>query len=181
MSLISSKWFWICTLLVGFFVLCWPTPPDFSTVQTSTNKIVEETRSDTLAEIVAILSNDKPVSDQHKFWYIANKIYGTSQWFPEITYRQLARLVYIESRGDSLAVSSVGAVGLGQVRPEIWAGEFPQCGDALRRVRDNLCYTAHILDHYKKRSPDLHTALLLYNGCKSKHCEWYARAVADDD
>jgi len=131
-----------------------------------------------LHSIVYQLNGRKPIGEaSDDLWYIAKKIYGTTYWHENVNPELIARLIYIESRSDSLAISSVGAIGLGQIRPEIWLHVFPECGDDLKRVRDNVCFTVKIFKHYQNVASSLHEALLLYNGCKSSHCYWYPNAV----
>jgi hypothetical protein len=43
----------------------------------------------------------------------------------------------------------------------------------LLQVDTNVCKGVLILSHYLKTNPDLQTALLAYNGCRSTHCEVY--------
>lgn len=143
---------------------------------------VVEVQVDTVAELTSILAGGKSFAQAPHFFRIAQKIHGIAYWFDDVDPFMVARLVYTESRGDSLAVSSVGAVGLGQIRPSVWLGEFPQCGDDLRKVRDNLCYTIHILDYYQKSSPTQEIALLSYVGCLHRHysCVDYPGKVLGD-
>lgn len=98
----------------------------------------------------------------------------------EIEPELVGRLIWVESRGDSLATSPVNAQGLMQVMPRYWQGEYPECGDNLYRVRDNICYGVKILRMYKNAHPgDLREALLAYNGCVTRSkCSWYAGSVA---
>lgn len=70
-------------------------------------------------------------------------------------------------------VSYAGAVGLLQVMPRYWSEQFPQCGYDLADIDTNVCKGVLILSHYLRTNPDLQTALLAYNGCRSTHCEVY--------
>lgn len=65
---------------------------------------------------------------------------------------------------DSAAVSSQGATGLMQVMP-FHAGEYDCSSDDLIGIRSNICHGARVLGTYLKRSKDVRTALLRYNGC----------------
>lgn len=123
---------------------------------------------------------------------IASTVRATSEWYG-VDPRLIARLIRVESYVDTLAphppimVTVDGervrtrAVGLGGIVPEIWLGVFPECGEDLRRVRDNVCYTVRVWKWFRDRSPgDLEFALLSYNGCRRGwSCDWYADAIMD--
>lgn len=117
--------------------------------------------------LAKIISKKDTVTEHTK--YIAEKVYGTAYWISDVDAELVARVIRVESSGDSMAISRVGAVGLGQIRPEVWTDEFPFCGDNLFRVRDNICYTAQILSRYKKRFHTWENTLLSYVGCRHKH------------
>lgn len=128
---------------------------------------------------------DRPVltpSQDPARWRIARTIEATADWH-DVPPRLVARLIWIESRGDSLARSPVGATGLMQVMPRYWRGVYPECGAgtarSLRSVRENICYGVKILRHYMDTHPEsLREALLAYNGCVTRsRCAWYAPAV----
>ncbi len=76
----------------------------------------------------------------------------------------LAAIVMTESYTDRYAVSSTGALGLGQIVPGLWLGRYPQCGDDLFEPRTNLCYAAKILRLYIDKYVDLRYALNRYSG-----------------
>lgn len=71
------------------------------------------------------------------------------------------------------ARSSVGALGLMQIMPNLWMPNLgPILGRNLRDDETNLRYGVYILKHFAKRTSDtldagatLRTALLSYNGC----------------
>lgn len=90
--------------------------------------------------------------------------------------RAVARIIWVESRADSLAVSRVGATGLMQIMPDKWLGAFPECGGDLTAVEDNLCHGVRVWTHYRDMyDGDLRRALLAYNGCRPHwtSCNWY--------
>lgn len=134
--------------------------------------------------VADVLADGTPVSaDDPHVVRIARTIRGTARWW-DVDPLLVARLVRSESWVDSTAVSSVGALGLGQVRPEIWLGAFPSCGQNLLRVRDNVCHTVRILRYYIERAGgDMHEALAGYSGgCRiGGPCEWYVRRILTDD
>lgn len=127
-------------------------------------------------------------------FYLAHTVRATAEWVG-VDPLLIARLIWVESRADSMALGpeikvrvrgrlvSTRAVGLGQVVPEIWLGVLPQCGDDLYSVRDNVCYTVHIWRYFRDREhPDMVAAALGYNGCRvGWDCDWYADAVLGDD
>ena len=75
----------------------------------------------------------------------------------------------------SRAKSNVGALGLMQVMPRLWARNLgPILGKNLRDDETNLRYGVYILKHFAKRTSDTldagdvtRVALLNYNGCVS--------------
>ena len=62
------------------------------------------------------------------------------------------------------AVSSRGAIGLMQVM-RFHAGVFDCDSDDLLQVEANICHGARVFAGYLKRTKDVPTALLRYNGC----------------
>jgi len=132
---------------------------------------------DQVLELAVILSGRVVPGDEHV--RIARTVLGTTFWAGGNPYTA-ARVIRTESHGDSMAVSAVGAVGLGQIRPEVWLGVFPSCGNNLFRVRDNVCYTVHVLNYYMSHWPH-REALLRYNGCRvGWGCEGYANRVMEN-
>ena len=123
---------------------------------------------------------------------IAHTVRATAEWY-DVSPTLIARMIAVESGADSAAVhrpitvSVYGqpvrtrAVGLGGIVPELWLGVFPECGQDLRRVRDNVCHTVQVYRWFRARSPDDETALLAYNGCRRGWpCDWYADAILED-
>lgn len=122
-------------------------------------------------------------------FYLAHTVRSLSEWY-DVSPTRIARLIWVESRGDSMALGrpirvrvgdrliTTRAVGLGQIVPELWLGVFPECGTDLHSVRDNVCHTVRIWRYYKDHHhPDINGALLAYNGCRSEHCDWYDDAI----
>jgi soluble lytic murein transglycosylase-like protein len=68
------------------------------------------------------------------------------------------------SRLEPRSVSSQGAIGLMQVM-HFHAGEFDCGSDDLLQVESNICHGARVFGRYLKRTGDVRTALLRYNGC----------------
>ena len=68
------------------------------------------------------------------------------------------------SRLEPASVSSQGAIGLMQVM-HFHAGEFDCGSDDLLQVESNICHGARIFGQYLKRTGNVRTALLRYNGC----------------
>lgn len=68
------------------------------------------------------------------------------------------------SRLEPETVSSRGAVGLMQVM-RFHAGVFDCDSDDLLQVEANICHGARVFAGYLKRSNDVRSALLRYNGC----------------
>ena len=68
------------------------------------------------------------------------------------------------SRLEPETVSSRGAVGLMQVM-RFHAGVFDCDSDDLLQVEANICHGARVFAGYLKRTNDVRSALLRYNGC----------------
>jgi Transglycosylase SLT domain len=68
------------------------------------------------------------------------------------------------SRLEPETVSSRGAIGLMQVM-RFHAGVFDCDSDDLLQVEANICHGARVFAGYLKRSDDVRSALLRYNGC----------------
>ena len=89
----------------------------------------------------------------------------------------------------STAKSNVGALGLMQVMPRLWARNLgPILGKNLRDDETNLRYGVYILKHFAKRTADTldagdvtRVALLNYNGCvtgsNTRDCRAYPGKV----
>ncbi len=91
-----------------------------------------------------------------------------------------AVLITENPRLEPASVSSQGATGLMQVMP-FHAGEFGCASDDLLDVEANICHGARILGQYYRRTGDVHTALLRYNGCvastNTPRCDRYPGKV----
>jgi soluble lytic murein transglycosylase-like protein len=68
------------------------------------------------------------------------------------------------SRLEPESVSSRGAIGLMQVM-RFHAGVFDCDSDDLLQVEANICHGARVFAGYLKRTKDVRSALLRYNGC----------------
>jgi soluble lytic murein transglycosylase-like protein len=77
----------------------------------------------------------------------------------------LAGVLLIEnSRLEPESISNRGAVGLMQVM-RFHAGVFDCDSDDLLQVEANICHGARVFAGYLKRTNDVRSALLRYNGC----------------
>lgn len=68
--------------------------------------------------------------------------------------------------GDSMAVSSAGAVGIMQVTPKLWQHAFESecgCGSLFRR-QHNACVGVHVLKLQRQRHGSWEAALRAYHG-----------------
>jgi hypothetical protein len=80
--------------------------------------------------------------------------------------RLLAAVLLVENPWlDPAARSPVGAVGLMQIMP-FHAGRWGCQGDDLEHLETNICHGARILAEAIRRTHDLDSALLRYNGCR---------------
>lgn len=82
---------------------------------------------------------------------------------------------------DPRASSNVSARGLMQVMP-FHKGKWKDCpSNDLVDIGSNICYGTSILAQYIKKTPNLHKALLRYNGCvrgtNTPHCYTYSGKV----
>jgi len=68
------------------------------------------------------------------------------------------------ARLEPQTISNRGAVGLMQVM-RFHAGVFDCDSDDLLQVESNICHGARVFAGYLKRTRDVHSALLRYNGC----------------
>jgi soluble lytic murein transglycosylase-like protein len=68
------------------------------------------------------------------------------------------------SRLEPRSVSNRGAIGLMQVM-RFHAGVFDCVSDDLLQVESNICHGARVFAGYLKRTKDVRSALLRYNGC----------------
>ncbi len=73
-------------------------------------------------------------------------------------------LITENARLEPEAVSNKGAVGLMQVM-RFHAGVFDCDSDDLLKVEANICHGARVFAGYLKRTKDVRSALLRYNGC----------------
>jgi soluble lytic murein transglycosylase-like protein len=84
------------------------------------------------------------------------------------------------SRLEPETVSSRGAVGLMQVM-RFHAGVFDCDSDDLLQVEANICHGARVFAGYLKRTRDVRSALLRYNGCirslATRSCKRYPSKV----
>lgn len=84
------------------------------------------------------------------------------------------------SRLEPRSVSSRGAIGLMQVM-RFHAGVFDCDSDDLLQVEANICHGARVFAGYLKRTKDIPSALLRYNGCVrsrvTRNCKRYPEKV----
>jgi soluble lytic murein transglycosylase-like protein len=73
-------------------------------------------------------------------------------------------LITENSRLEPDAISNQGAVGLMQVM-RFHAGVFDCDSDDLLQVEANICHGSRVFAGYLKRTKDVQSALLRYNGC----------------
>jgi soluble lytic murein transglycosylase-like protein len=73
-------------------------------------------------------------------------------------------LITENARLEPETVSNRGAIGLMQVM-RFHAGVFDCDSDDLLQVEANICHGARVFAGYLKRSKDVRSALLRYNGC----------------
>jgi len=73
-------------------------------------------------------------------------------------------LITENARLEPETVSNKGAVGLMQVM-RFHAGVFDCDSDDLRQVEANICHGSRVFAGYLKRTKDVRSALLRYNGC----------------
>ncbi len=96
-----------------------------------------------------------------------------AQLQPEI----VLAVIEVESRFDSYAVSSAGAMGMMQIMP-FWKKEIGRPNDNLIDTQTNLRYGCTILRYYlDKEKGRLADALARYNGSYGEY--WYAERVLD--
>ena len=86
------------------------------------------------------------------------------------------------SRLEPETVSHRGAVGLMQVM-RFHAGVFDCSSDDLLQVEANICHGSRVFAGYLKRSKDVRSALLRYNGCvrsrATRSCRQYPSKVLE--
>lgn len=89
-------------------------------------------------------------------------------------------LITENSRLEPEAVSTKGAIGLMQVM-RFHAGVFDCDSDDLLQVEANICHGARVFAGYLKRTNDVRSALLRYNGCirtrAASSCQRYPSKV----
>jgi soluble lytic murein transglycosylase-like protein len=93
----------------------------------------------------------------------------------------LAGVLVIEnSRFDTSAVSTEGAIGLMQVMP-MHIGNFRCLSGDLLNVEANICHGARLLHNHLRRSKSIELALRRYNGCvrgrNTPRCQRYPGQV----
>jgi soluble lytic murein transglycosylase-like protein len=86
------------------------------------------------------------------------------------------------SRLEPETVSNRGAIGLMQVM-RFHAGVFDCDSDDLLQVEANICHGARVFAGYLKRTKDVRSALLRYNGCvrsrATQNCRRYPAKVLE--
>jgi soluble lytic murein transglycosylase-like protein len=89
-------------------------------------------------------------------------------------------LITENARLEPETVSNKGAIGLMQVM-RFHAGVFDCDSDDLRQVEANICHGARVFAGYLKRTKDVRSALLRYNGCvrsrATQSCRHYPSKV----
>jgi hypothetical protein len=93
----------------------------------------------------------------------------------------LAAVLVIEnSRFDTSAVSTEGAIGLMQVMP-MHVGNFRCLSGDLLNAEANICHGARLLHNHLRRSKSIELALRRYNGCvrgrNTPRCQRYPGRV----
>lgn len=93
----------------------------------------------------------------------------------------LAAVLVIEnSRFDTSAVSTEGAIGLMQVMP-MHVGNYRCLSGDLLNVEANICHGARLLSNHLRRSKSIELALRRYNGCvrgrNTPRCQRYPGRV----
>jgi soluble lytic murein transglycosylase-like protein len=93
----------------------------------------------------------------------------------------LAGVLLIEnSRFDTSAVSTEGAIGLMQVMP-VHVGSYRCLSGDLLDVEANICHGARLLSSYVRRAKSLEAGLRRYNGCvrgrNTPRCQHYPARV----
>lgn len=102
----------------------------------------------------------------HRAWRNAWHIVRMAErWELEEYVGVVARQILVESGGNPRAVSSVGALGLLQVMPNLWTGVFPECGPDLFDEATNIRCGMRILRFFLQDSQwNLTLALNRYSG-----------------
>lgn len=172
-------------LVITLAVLVYPQPPEHNYSSFTAISDYRPIELDSVGTLIYTLTGDPfaPYGPRNGFvGRLARTIYGTARW-EGVDPVLIARLVRAESGLDTTAVSVIGALGLGQIIPEIWRGVFPTCGPNLLSVRDNICYTVKIWKLSIDKHRDLHEALSAYSGgCRyTGPCSWYVRKVLNLD
>lgn len=107
-------------------------------------------------QLVAAYGINKTRATKFADWILQSSAYA------DVPSLMLAGLVMTESSFRYNPVSSVGAIGPGQVRPEIWSGF---CQTDLNDPRENIICAGFILRHYYEDfcGDDWNCALKTYN------------------
>jgi hypothetical protein len=95
-------------------------------------------------------------------------IYNSSKTF-NVSENLLIAIVCEESEFYKYSVSSVGAVGFGQIYMEVW-GNLITNDKEIFTAKENLYWTGYILRVYMdKNNNDVYNALYMYNGGKYRY------------
>ncbi|RKZ20032.1 hypothetical protein DRQ18_07075 [bacterium] len=92
----------------------------------------------------------------------------------------LAALMIVESGGDSMVVSDLGAIGAFQIMPETW--ECLECRGNIRSFKDNArCAAKYLRILFDRYENDLFTVLQVYGGFRrrTRRYWWYVNAILE--
>lgn len=128
-----------------------------------------------LARVLSRRAGSRPVADS-----IASALIREATRIRVAPSLLAAVLITENPELDTNSVSSQGAMGLMQVMP-FHAGEHGCSSHELLDIDTNICHGARIFGQYLKRTKDVRTALLRYNGCvrstNTPRCERYPDKV----
>lgn len=143
---------------------------------------------DTEAYVLLYRNHIRPVEQSLQDWGVDAELARRVAWpLVENSYERgldpatVVAVLLLESSGQPLATSFVGARGLMQVMP-MHQGRWQGCGEDLYDIENNLCYGTSILAWFLGRhGGDERTALLAYNGCvrgtNTPNCHTYPTRV----